>query len=192
MFDDATIIGLTTPHVLCDGHGNKEIILALARILRGEEVEPLQLGDPFGPILNVQTPPDPPPYWSVFNMWQIVVFMACLIWDFVRNRDIQNRELFFPKAEVDRLKEEAMGDLRKKHGEKPDIWVSASDVLVAFCLKVRANKMDSCPIVLTPRSVYTPLRGRIHPLMCSMLLTCVDISPIPYPNHISTMAPVPS
>ncbi|KAF8516888.1 hypothetical protein JB92DRAFT_3082640 [Gautieria morchelliformis] len=139
MSDDATIIGLTTPHVLCDGYGNKEIILALARILRGEEVAPLQLGDPFEPILNVQTPPDPPPYRRVFNMRQVVVVMACLIWDLIRARNIQNRELFFPKAEVDKLKEEAMDDLRKQYGEQPDIWVSSSDVLVAFCLKTPPN-----------------------------------------------------
>lgn len=47
LFDDATLVGLTTPHVLCDGHGNKEILSAVARILRGEDVEELTPGDPF-------------------------------------------------------------------------------------------------------------------------------------------------
>jgi len=29
LFDDASLVGLTTPHVLCDGHGNKEIARAV-------------------------------------------------------------------------------------------------------------------------------------------------------------------
>jgi hypothetical protein len=140
LFDDATLVGLTTPHVLCDGHGNKEIMRALTCILQGEVVAPLQEGDPFEPILNVQGAPELPPYWRVFSIWQTVIFLTCLMWDFICDRETQNRELFFPKAEVERLKDEAMEDLRKEHGEKPDVWVSSSDVLVAFCLKVRVRQ----------------------------------------------------
>ncbi|KAF8511265.1 hypothetical protein BU17DRAFT_69703 [Hysterangium stoloniferum] len=133
-FDDATLIGLTTPHVLCDGHGNKEIIYALARILRGEDVTPLQLGDPFEEFITKESV-EPPPYWRVFSAWQVVVVIAHLLWDFMWTRDISNRDVFFPKLEVERIKTEAMADLKTEHGENPDVWVSSSDVLVAFCLK---------------------------------------------------------
>jgi len=61
--------------------------------------------------------------------------LARLLWDIMSTSDISNRDVFFPKSEVERIKGEAMADLKKEHGENPDVWVSSSDVLVAFCLK---------------------------------------------------------
>lgn len=139
IFDDASILGLTTPHVLADGHGNKEIMNALTLALRDESIPPLHEGDPFQqfviPEEKRDEPTPTPPFWRVFSAWQTVVFMAYLLVDFVRTRDISNRDVFFPKEEVERIKELAMKDLRKEHGDNPDVWVSSSDALLAYCFK---------------------------------------------------------
>ncbi|GJJ15413.1 hypothetical protein Clacol_009689 [Clathrus columnatus] len=139
LFDDATLVGLTTPHVLCDGHGNKEIMVAITKILRGEEVEELHTDDPFTPFVipddKKDEPIKTPPFWRVFTMWNIITFMAHLMADFAKTRDITNRDVFFPKEEVERIKEQAMADLKKEKGEDPNVWVSSSDALIAFFLK---------------------------------------------------------
>ncbi|KZV86526.1 hypothetical protein EXIGLDRAFT_840716 [Exidia glandulosa HHB12029] len=136
-FTDASIIGLTTPHVLCDGHGNKEIGIALARILKGETVAPLPEGDPLAKYAETgkTSSLESPPSWRVFGLIDSAKFFATLAWDFAVNRDIENRELFVPTAEAERIKQQAMDDLRKEHGDSEDIWISTSDALVAFCLQ---------------------------------------------------------
>jgi len=139
LFDNATIVGLTTPHVLCDGHGNKEIMVALTRILRGEEIEDLHTEDPFTPFVIPEEKKDEPiktpPFWRVFSTWDMATFMGHLMVDLVKTRDITNRHLFFPKAEIERIKEQAVNDLKKEKGDDPDAWISSSDAIVAFCLK---------------------------------------------------------
>ncbi|KIJ46927.1 hypothetical protein M422DRAFT_46027 [Sphaerobolus stellatus SS14] len=151
LFDDATLVGLTTPHVLCDGHGNKEITNAVTRILRGEDVEDLPSADPFTPFVipddKKDEPIKTPPFWKVFSTWDIVTFMAYLAADFIKTRDISNRDIFFPKEEVERIKQQAMDDLKKEKGDDPEAWVSSSDALIAFCLKrVHPRSSSTTPL----------------------------------------------
>lgn len=116
LFDNATL-GLTTPHVLCDGHGNKEILVAVLRILRGEDIEELTPRDPFAAFVISEDRNEPiktPPFWRVLSTWDVITFMVHVIIDFVKTRDISYRDIFFPKEEVERIKEQAMQDLRKE------------------------------------------------------------------------------
>jgi hypothetical protein len=138
LFADASIVGLTTPHVLCDGHGNKEIAQALALILNGGSPPPLPEGDPFRPYSPSMSTASytTPQRWKVFSSLQIVVFLFWLLWDFAWNRDIENRELYIPAEEAAKIKAQATRELRDARGYGEDVWISTSDALLAFVLKV--------------------------------------------------------
>lgn len=140
LFDDATLVGLSTPHILCDGYGVKAIIQSLTHILDGGAPPlPLALVDPFQPYANASRPLEPPPYWRVLNTIQTLVLIAFSFWHWIWERPIQNRDIFFPQEAVARIKSEAMSDIRKENSDAGDLWISSSDALLAFCLKVRGS-----------------------------------------------------
>ncbi|KAG8765022.1 hypothetical protein FRC20_007686, partial [Serendipita sp. 405] len=134
-FDDACILGLTTPHVLCDGHGSKEIGIALSRLLKGEEVLPLEEGDPLERYAHHTSTPKAPPGWKVLGIFQMVLLIACMIWSLILTRNVQSRVLYIPAPEVERIKADAMADLKQERPDDPDAWVSTSDAIGAFLLK---------------------------------------------------------
>ncbi|KAG9032704.1 hypothetical protein FS842_004055, partial [Serendipita sp. 407] len=137
-FDDACILGLTTPHVLCDGHGSKEIGIALSRLLKGEEVLALEEGDPLERYTHHTATPKAPPGWKILGIFQMVVLITCMIWSLILTRNVQSRVLYIPAPEVERIKAEAMADLEQERPDDPDAWVSTSDAIGAFLLKVSA------------------------------------------------------
>lgn len=143
-FDDATLVGLYVPHILSDGHGVAAIVRALTAILSGKKAPPpLEHMDPFLPF--TQTPLSAPaPYgWRVLSLIETVVIYARAFWEWAFDNDLENREVFFPASDVARIKSHAMEDIRHEHGENTDIYVSSSDAILAFCLKVRVLSQPS-------------------------------------------------
>jgi len=131
-------MGLTTPHVLCDGHGNKETTATRC-------VEKKSLHSNSGihlRSLSFQTrrktnQSSRLPFGKYFFLRETVVFMGHLMVDFVPTRYLSNRNIFFPKKEVERrIKAKAMENLRSEQGDNRDVWITSSDTLLAFCFKV--------------------------------------------------------
>jgi hypothetical protein len=150
LFDDASLVGLAIPHILCDGYGVKAVVQALTQIINGgAPPPPLSLVDPFQPYANVSKPLEAPPHWRVLSAIQTALLVVFSLWRWVWERPIENRDVFFPKDAVAKIKEEAMSDIRKEHGESSDLWVSSSDALLAFCLKVRGSRTAMLSTVLT-------------------------------------------
>lgn len=138
LFDDASLVGLSIPHILCDGYGVKAIIQSLTHVLNGGvPPPPPTLADPFQSYANAPQPLEAPPYWRVLSSIQTAVLILFSLWRSIWERPIENRDVFFPKDAVAQIKSEAMSDLKKEHGESSDVWISSSDALLAFCLKVR-------------------------------------------------------
>jgi hypothetical protein len=151
-FDDASIVGLSIPHVLADGHGAKEVARALVRALRGEEVAPIDpSSDPFAKFAGQPVPP-PTPGWRLFSFFQMVVFVAGMLWDRLRYPKYEVREVYVPPKEVERIKRQATEDIRAELGEQTDAWVSTSDALVAFVLKVCRTRHLETLLALTTTS----------------------------------------
>ncbi|THH19420.1 hypothetical protein EW146_g1767 [Bondarzewia mesenterica] len=135
-FDDGSLVGLSTPHILCDAHGVASIIKAVCIILSGgPPPPPLDLTDPFEPYGHNQGNVPAPPYWRALNIVQKTVLYARAIWTQLFDRHVENRDVFFPKSEVQRIKSEAMDDIRREHGADTDLYISSSDAILAFCLK---------------------------------------------------------
>ncbi|KAG8810789.1 hypothetical protein FRC17_002780, partial [Serendipita sp. 399] len=140
-FDDASIVGLTVPHMLCDGHGIKEIALALSCLLKGEQVLPLKEGDPLEAFTHNPEPPKAPPNWKVLGIFQLIVMVAYMAWKYLSTPNVQDRIIYIPASEAERLKAEAMADLKRERPDDKDAWVSTSDAIGAFIIK---NIYASC------------------------------------------------
>lgn len=187
-FEDATMVCISTPHVLCDGYGNREIMRAWTKVLEhrlagGPELQPLAGLDKdffkvFAPggseaAREVGKPTSAPVGWRAYTSWETALFLFCFLVDLFWTRPrstIQNWEVFVPANEVKRLKDQAMDELRNRtqeerlqgkeqsaHGDSAESteedWVSSSDVLVGWALKV-------C-IVHTSRSFVRTLTQRL-------------------------------
>lgn len=138
-FTDGSLVGLYTPHILCDGYGVTAIIRSLLSILDGgSPPPPLEHVDPFLPYAETAGEAPAPPYWRALNVVETAALYARAFKQWLFDSNVENKDVFFPASEVKRIKDEAMADLRATHGDNEDVWVSSSDAVLAFCLKVRA------------------------------------------------------
>ncbi|OBT91973.1 hypothetical protein VE01_09919 [Pseudogymnoascus verrucosus] len=137
-FNDATIIGLTWPHVLMDVMGQQALLRGWSLVLAGKESEvPALLGAREDALLF----PDNqevyhPQRLQGFGMFKFGLrFVADLLW----NRVVETRTIFLPKAAVAKLQLQAQEDLS---GE----FVSEGDVLTAWATRAVASSMPPRPI----------------------------------------------
>lgn len=148
-FDDGALIGIAVPHILCDGHGVTAIIRALTKIMNdGTLPDSLDLRDPFEsyvPTPGARTPA--PPFWLALNMFQTMGLIFRGLWNNFFDNDVQNRDVFIPKSEVQRLKSQAMDDIRREHKADDNTYVSSSDAVLAFMLKsIHTSKWSLRPL----------------------------------------------
>ncbi len=139
-FEDGALVGLSTPHILCDGHGVTSIVRALCDIINNKTPPPpLNHEDPFKAYAqdirgDVDVPA--PPHWRVLGKVELTVFYLRELWKGLWEDKIENRDVYFPKEDVLRIKAEAMDDVRKRYGDDTSLYVSTSDAILAFCLQV--------------------------------------------------------
>lgn len=169
-FSDASIIGLSIPHVTSDGHGYKEIMRALSAVLAKHDVPALELRDPFTPLAGARNAPATSG-WRTYNPLQVMLLVAYFLWHLARHPVSENRDVYFPAPEVKRIKQQAMNDILKlDSGDSGEdtLWVSTSDALFAYCLKVRAHRPhNSIFLLIKPNSAFTPRPRRAPPSRCS-------------------------
>ncbi|OBT41297.1 hypothetical protein VE00_08452 [Pseudogymnoascus sp. WSF 3629] len=137
-FNDATIIGLTWPHVLMDVMGRQALIRSWALVLAGKESEvPALLGAREDALLfDDNQEVYRPTRLQGFGMFKFGMrFVADLLW----NRVVETRTIFLPKAAVAKLQLQAQEDLS---GE----FVSEGDVLAAWMTRAVASSMPPRPI----------------------------------------------
>ncbi|KAK7060434.1 hypothetical protein VNI00_001199 [Paramarasmius palmivorus] len=148
-FDDGALIGLAVPHILCDGHGVSAIIRALTVIMsEGSLPSPLDLTDPFvsySPTSGAHPPS--PPFWRALTPLQRMGLLLRGLWNRIFDNDVENRDVYIPKSEILRLKSQAVDDIRKEHGDDSKLFVSSSDVVLAFMLKrIHTSKWSIRPL----------------------------------------------
>ncbi|EIN04288.1 hypothetical protein PUNSTDRAFT_47556 [Punctularia strigosozonata HHB-11173 SS5] len=136
-FDDASIVGISISHALADGAGTKEVMSALLRILRGEEVEPLITQDAFATYKSDSNVPAPEGL-RIFSMFHMIVALFFVFWDWIRSPRTRFRLLYIPAKELAHIKKRAMEEISSERGdqdEKGSPWISTSDAVFAFLLK---------------------------------------------------------
>lgn len=138
-FNDGSLVGLMVPHVLADGYGGVSILNTLCAILKtGQIPPPLNYTDPFVNFVPKAHEDVPAPQsWHILSTLGGLALYARSLWESWRPVPWEWREVYFPPSEVKRLKDEAMTDIRSQHGTKTNLFVSTSDAVLAFLLKVR-------------------------------------------------------
>ncbi|KAI0027624.1 hypothetical protein K488DRAFT_60869 [Vararia minispora EC-137] len=150
-FDDGSVIGLTTPHILSDAIGYMSIIKALCSVLAtGQSPPALDYTDPFVNFVPKQNENVPvPPNWRILTTLGGLMLLLLSIWEAMFRVVWENRDVYFPRSEVMRIKEEAMEDIRNRYGASTDRYVSSSDAILAFMLKgIHVSARSNAPFNL--------------------------------------------
>lgn len=184
LFDDAALVGLSVPHILCDGYGVTEIMRALSTILSsGSPPLPLDHADPYAAFAVNESRVPPPPYWRALNALEKLVIYARALWEWLTDRKVENREVFFPRDEVARIKAQAMDDIREEQGQDTKLWVSTSDAILAFCLKcTHLDAGSNAPLnvfyTANMRQLLTLPSPFLHNSVCMVITPTLPVSAI--------------
>ncbi|EJD38737.1 hypothetical protein AURDEDRAFT_172230 [Auricularia subglabra TFB-10046 SS5] len=156
---DATLVGLTVPHIMFDVHGAKLFLEAWTSALREGLASVSAAPMNFPPLSRkaieehifnkerTHLPKDEPIRgFFVLGLLATVQFVLSLIWRLLWDPDETEILIRVPKAWLQQQKEMAMAELDLRgRGE----WVSTSDVLLAWIFRtVHAHRRDGTPVAL--------------------------------------------
>ncbi|OAA57632.1 Chloramphenicol acetyltransferase-like domain protein [Niveomyces insectorum RCEF 264] len=164
LYDDASILVLSLPHVVGDQLGTASIIKAWLGVLRGETPPPL-LDDP---LPNEKQYADYPKHevqvkgkQRVRRTGERFLVILGFIPDFVFYKEEIHHTVFFPRSLVTSLRQRATKELAAKYGEKVPA-VSDGDIVTAILAKFSLMHRTSSKMISLSQSVN--VRGRIPKL----------------------------
>jgi hypothetical protein len=131
---DATTFTFTFPHVLMDASGAGTVMRGLISALEGKPLLPHLDGDPWTSLVTEPRAMSPRG-WTTYGPVDFMAAAESERVDLETDGPIQQRTIYFPPAEVARLKQEAMGQLEALGISVP--FLSSGDVVVAWLYKVR-------------------------------------------------------
>ncbi|KAF8957841.1 hypothetical protein BDZ97DRAFT_1924222 [Flammula alnicola] len=134
---DATALAFTQPHLLMDAGGFDLVMKAFFSVVRGEEVNPLMLEDPFTPFFESQNPEEDafsPPGWKLYGQAEFEIYGKYAKLDEEREGPLERRMVYFPKSEIERLKTESLEELRAQ-GITDVTFFSSGDIILAWIYK---------------------------------------------------------
>lgn len=138
-FADATVVGLTFPHVLCDAMGASELLKAWCDVVTGKShlVKPLS-GICEDPLATVGTADDKEAKEGEFVLESfqtrgcaLVLFISRYLWDVTTRRTIQERHIYLPAEFMTKLRHDVEQELVQSHsGQTP--FLSDGDLITAW------------------------------------------------------------
>lgn len=186
-FLDATVVGITWPHVVMDAMGLQALLRNWSLVLNNKAGDVLPLvgaqDDALQELLNQDTGP---PEESVLEKLTIGllgagVMLLRIIWMILWNPGLEQRTIILPQDSIDRLSAQARSDLAVENGKKP--FISEADVLAAWAARVlAASQPRPRPVtiasVINLRFTLKALRERRGEYIQNMLqFVYVSISP---------------
>ncbi|KAF8601186.1 hypothetical protein BDV93DRAFT_585929, partial [Ceratobasidium sp. AG-I] len=133
VLNDATVLSLTFPHILMDAGGASEVMRGLVGALEGNDPKPQLEGDPWADIAALSKDGEPTRGWTTYGPKEFALAQDVESNDLDRDGPIQQRTIYFPYAEIERLKNEAMRELEWIGVKVP--FLSSGDVIVAWLYK---------------------------------------------------------
>ncbi|CAE6352127.1 unnamed protein product [Rhizoctonia solani] len=134
---DATIITLTILHILMDASGFTEFAKAFIRALNEEPIPPILAHDPWSILLpralELPDNPDSSFGWVIWGPEQGIALRNAESKAFEVDGPFEQRIVYFPASEIDRLKSEALAGLEL--AGTPVSFLSTSDVISAWLYK---------------------------------------------------------
>ncbi|KAI8673101.1 hypothetical protein NCS56_00775200 [Fusarium sp. Ph1] len=145
-FSDATLVGLSWPHVLMDVMGQQALLRGWTLVLAGRESHvPPMLGASDDPICAATdssqgNPEDFKMAHKQLRGWGMAMFGLRFAWDMLWSPTVEAKTIFLPKKAVAELRRRAREDLDVQDGgEKP--FVSEGDVLTAWAAQLVASSL---------------------------------------------------
>ncbi|KAG8796316.1 hypothetical protein FRC12_000731 [Ceratobasidium sp. 428] len=135
---DATVLSLTFPHVLMDACGAGCVLRGLVGVMEGREVASLVQGDPWEGVLAESRRGrgvKPVEGWTTYGPEEFGIAAETEQRDLERDGPISQRTIYFPKGEVERMKVQAMDELKELGLEGDLPYLSSEDVIVAWLYK---------------------------------------------------------
>ena len=117
-----------------DAGGAIEVMRGLVAALEGKDPKPHLEGDPWADIAALAKSGDLPRGWTAYGPNEFALAQDVESKDLESEGPIQQRTIYFPRAEIERLKSEAMRELKGMDIEVP--FLSSGDVVVAWLYKV--------------------------------------------------------
>lgn len=138
-FTDATLVSLSWPHVLWDALGQRSLLQAWTAVLDGREEDvpsfvPYE-EDPMLSVPGTAKPTDHVLYASALTGLWFIMFVISFIYEMVVHSKEAERIVRLPGPWVEKLRDQAMGDLITKGAWEKDLFLSHGDVLLAFWCK---------------------------------------------------------
>ncbi|KAF8601194.1 hypothetical protein BDV93DRAFT_558689 [Ceratobasidium sp. AG-I] len=133
ILNDTTVLSLTFPHVLMDAGGASEIMRGLVCALEGKGPKPQLAADPWADIAALSKDREPTRGWTTYGPKEFALAQDVESNDLDRDGPIRQRTIYFPYAEIERLKSEAMRELEWMGVKVP--FLSSGDVIVAWLYK---------------------------------------------------------
>ncbi|GAB1525289.1 hypothetical protein RhiTH_008447 [Rhizoctonia solani] len=132
---DATVFAFTFPHVLMDASAAGSVMRGLVSILEGKAPLDELEGDPWADFVNTTRPGADLNLrgWTTYGPSDFMASAETERMDLERDGPISQRTIHFPPAEIARLKEQAMRELKVLGLEVP--LLSSGDVIVAWLYK---------------------------------------------------------
>lgn len=122
-----------------DAGGFNLFMKAFFAVIRGEEVAPLLLDDPFTPFFptpNEEEGDYSPPGWTLYGPPEFEAYANHAQDDEEQEGILERRIIYFPKLEIERLKVESLQELRDE-GIVDVTFLSSGDIILAWVYKVR-------------------------------------------------------
>ncbi|KAF8676169.1 Transferase family [Rhizoctonia solani] len=132
---DATVFAFTFPHLLMGASGAGSVMRGLISLLEGGELLDELEENPWVDLLNTAPPGDNLSLIRLFMYGPSDLLASAEMqrMDLERDGPISRRTIYFPPAEIARLKDQAMEELKALGLEVP--FLSSGDVVVAWLYK---------------------------------------------------------
>ncbi|TID21789.1 hypothetical protein E2P81_ATG05058 [Venturia nashicola] len=134
-FEDATLVGLSYPHVLMDVMGQHSLVKAWSLVVAGAEV-PAMLGAREDAICAALDAPAAKKEELMIGPLRLkglnfVTWLFRMGWDILSDRVVKEKTIFIPRQSMDKLRQKAQGHLPSADGQdKP--FISNGDLLTAW------------------------------------------------------------
>ncbi|OJJ47738.1 hypothetical protein ASPZODRAFT_15186 [Penicilliopsis zonata CBS 506.65] len=138
-FTDATLVAITSPHLVCDAIAMADLLKAWSIVLAGRiDCVPTLLGASRDVIESVGTSSDKEagnPYFLEHRQikgFSLLVFIVRFVWDVLIRRNVRPGTIYLPASFVRKLRQEAQEQLAAKAQIVSDLFLSDGDLITAW------------------------------------------------------------